>query len=588
MRAVFRSFVAQSAQQPEGWLAALFGVGVVGVWLPGSLFFGTFLTEDLSCVAAGIFTADGHIDYVTATVACTLGIWLGDIGLYLIGWLTTRGLLRWGWARRRMQGMSQSSWRRAFEQHGAKILFTSRFLPGTRVPSYLAAGAIAWPLWRFAAVLGLAVVIWTPLLVGAAAISGKVVLDWLAAWGAYAWVAVPVALVVAWCLLSVLTKLFSWRGRRLLVGRWRRITRWEYWPPVLVFPPVVIDQLCAALVHRTPLVFSACNRGIPFGGLFGESKGDILDLFPEAPRDGVFVADYERLRRSTPIEARVAIVRKFLPAGRCVLKPDQGERGAGVVVIDSEGAAEEWLRSCPYDAIVQAFVAGDEFGIAWSRNPETGSGEIHSIARKVLPSLTGDGVSMVEDLILRGDRTVAMAPLHLRAQASRLAAIPALGERVSLGDLGTHARGATFYDARDLATPSLEAAFERFLADVPGVDFGRFDVRSPSPEALRAGRCIAVLEFNGVTGEAAHVYQPGYPWHRGVVDMIRHLRRATRIGVHNRKNGHAPATLGQLWGVVRDAFRRPKFDPRPADWGEQRPQGTGPEPRCLAPGAPDA
>ena len=105
MRAVFRSFVAQSAQQPEGWLAALFGVGVVGVWLPGSLFFGTFLTEDLSCVAAGIFTADGHIDYVTATIACTLGIWLGDIGLYLIGWLTTRGLLRWGWARRRMQGL---------------------------------------------------------------------------------------------------------------------------------------------------------------------------------------------------------------------------------------------------------------------------------------------------------------------------------------------------------------------------------------------------------------------------------------------------------------------------------------------------
>ena len=111
---VLETIVAQSIQQPDGWLASLFGVGVAGVWLPGSLFFGTFITEDLSCVAAGIFAADGHIDFVTATIACTLGIWLGDIGLYLIGWLTTRGLLRWSWAQRRMAGRAKSSWRRAF------------------------------------------------------------------------------------------------------------------------------------------------------------------------------------------------------------------------------------------------------------------------------------------------------------------------------------------------------------------------------------------------------------------------------------------------------------------------------------------
>lgn len=566
----------------------MFGAGVAGVWLPGSLFFGTFITEDLSCVAAGIFTADGHIDYVTATIACTLGIWLGDIGLYLIGWLTTRGLLRWGWARRRMQGMSKSSWRRAFAQHGAKILFTSRFLPGTRVPSYLAAGAIGWPLWRFAAVLGLAVVIWTPLLVGAAAISGKVVLDWLAAWGAYAWIAVPVALVVAWCVLSVLTQLFSWRGRRLLVGRWRRITRWEYWPPIFVFPPVVLDQLRTAFVHRTPLVFSACNRDIPLGGLFGESKGDILDLFPRCARDGVFVADYQRLQRATAMAERMARVRTFLQSGRCVLKPDQGERGTGVVVVKDEASAEKWLQACPYDAIAQEFIEGDEFGVAWCRNPETGHGEIHSIAYKVLPSLIGDGASTIEDLILKNDRTVAMARFHLKAQAGRLAEVPAVGEQVSLGDLGTHARGATFYDARELTSPALHAAFEDLMAEVPGVDFGRFDVRAPSRAALQAGQAIAVLEFNGVTGEAAHVYQPGYPWYRGVLDMIAHLRRASRIGAHNRKNGHAPATLRQLWGVIRDAFCRPKFDVPPSESATTEPDGASPVSRALAPDVPEA
>ncbi|MCK5944172.1 MAG: VTT domain-containing protein, partial [Planctomycetes bacterium] len=439
---MIRPLLARVAEQHDGWLAALFGAGTAGVWLPGSLFVGTFVTEDLSCVAAGIFAAEGRIDLVSATVACTLGIWLGDIGLYLIGWLSARGLLRWGWARRKMERLGNGSWRRAFEQHGDKILFTSRFLPGTRVPSYLVAGAIGWPLWRFAAVLGVAVVIWTPLLVGAAAVSGKVVLDVLEQWGAYAWFAVPVALLVAWLVLRLLNGLCSWRGRRLLVGRWRRLTRWEYWPPLFVFPPVVLDLLRAAIVHRTPAVFTACNRGIPFGGLFGESKGDILDLLSAAGGD-VSVAAYRRLPRSQAMDERLAQVRPFLTAGRCVLKPDQGERGAGVVVVRTEEQARAWLASCPHDAIVQEFVGGDEFGVAWCRDPRTGRGQIHSVAHKVLPSVVGDGASTLEQLILADPRHVAMAHLHLRRQAPRLHQVPAAGERVALGDLGTHARGAT-------------------------------------------------------------------------------------------------------------------------------------------------
>ena len=579
---MLRTLFSISRQAPEGWLAKLFGAGSAGVWLPGSLFVGTFLTEDLSCVAAGVFTAEGRIDFVTASAACALGIWLGDIGLYLIGWLTTRGLLRWGWARRRMEGLSKGSWRRAFDDHGGKILFASRFLPGTRVPSYLAAGAIAWPLWRFATVLGIAVVIWTPLLVGASAVSGKAVLDVLERWGTYAWFAVPLALLVAWTVLRTITLLVSWRGRRLLYGRWLRLRRWEHWPPVLVFPPVVLDLLRLAFVHRTPAVFTACNRAIPFGGLFGESKGDILDLFPAEPSDGVSVARYRRLPLAQDLEARLAVVREFLVAGRCVLKPDQGERGAGVAVIADEGQARAWLRACPYDAIVQEFVAGAEFGVAWCRNPKTGRGEIHSLAHKVLPELVGDGERNLEELILADDRAVAMARLHLRTHAGRLAWVPAKGERVPLGQLGTHARGATFYDARALASPELHAAFERFLRDVPGVDFGRFDVRAPDAEALRAGRSVRVLEFNGVTGEAAHVYQPGYPWHRGVADMIAHMRRACAIGAANRRQGHRPATLRQLLAVLVSAWRRPGFDYRPTVAGGAEPESGERVSRALS------
>ncbi len=552
--------VLQEPETADSLLAFFEGAS----WLPSALFLGTFVTEDLSCVAGGLLAAEGRVALPVAMAACALGIWVGDVGLYLIGWFTARGLLRWGWARRRLDGLRGNSWSRAFADHGTRILFASRFVPGTRNVCYLTAGAVGWPLPRFMLVMGVAVVLWAPLLVGLSAMSGEVVVELLAGWGAVAWLAVPLALVVAWFVIRTLPLTMSWRGRRILYGRWLRLTRWEYWPPTLVFPPVALDLIRTAIVHRTPAVFTACNCGVPQGGLVGESKGDILDLFGPGDPERVAIARYVRFRGDEhDLPERLAIVRRFLQsgAGCCVLKPDQGEKGAGVAVVRSEAEARAWLEACPFDAMVQEFTPGQEFGVAWSRNPQTGRGEIHSIAHKVLPTVVGDGRRSLEDLILAGERTVAMARHHLAQHADRLEWVPAEGEVVALGDLGTHARGATFFDARALATPELHAAFEDFMADAPDLDFGRFDLRVPSADDLRAGRRIRILEFNGVTGEAAHVYQPGYPWHRGVRDMIAHLRRASAIGAANRARGlRQPAGFRELAGVLWTAWRRPRFE----------------------------
>ena len=97
-----------------------------------------------------------------------------------------------------------------------------------------------------------------------------------------------------------------------------------------------------------------------------------------------------------------------------------------------------------------------------------------------------------------------------------------------------------------------------------------------------------MLEFNGVTGEAAHVYQPGYPWYRGVLDMIAHLRRASRIGAHNRRAGHAPATFGQLWSVLVTAMRRPRFEAPAAEVIPTEPDGSKPVSSALAQDVPEA
>ena len=542
------------------WLAQLLGdFDGTSLWLPLALFLGTFASEDLTCVGAGLLVANGKLSFLLATTSCALGIFVSDLGLYVLGYAVCKGALRWEWVRARVPRARGDRWRQAFDRGGTRFLFASRFLPGTRLPVYLTAGAIGWSFTRFASILAIAAVVWTPILVGLAVGSGQVVVDWLARWGHLAWIAVPVAFLAAWCLTRTVPLLFTWRGRRLLAGRLRRLRHWEYWPIAVVYLPVVAVLLWEALRWRAVAPFTACNPGIPHGGMAMESKGDILDQLPQDTDGAVAVARYARLPIGTPLEQRLAEVEPFLAAGGAVLKPDVGERGSGVAVVQDLVHARAWLEACPADAMVQAYVDGPEFGVVWCRRPD-GSGAIRSIARKVPPSVTGDGTRSLEDLILADPREVAMARFHLRRLATRLDEVPAKGMRVALGELGTHCRGAAFHDARDLEGPELGAALEGFMAGSPGLDFGRFDVRAPSEAAFRKGQGIRVLEFNGVTGEPAHVYQSGYPLLRGWWDLCAHWRAACARGAFNRSRGHRPTSAWGLLKLIGAMRRRPPFD----------------------------
>jgi membrane protein DedA with SNARE-associated domain len=553
-------------------------VAATGVWLPWALFLGTFASEDLTCMAAGALVTEGRLGFWTASAACALGIFVSDLGLYALGRAFAFGTLRSAWLRERLPPLGGGRLEGAFRDHGAKLLFTSRFLPGTRLPLYLAAGAVRYPACRFGAVLAAAAVIWTPAIVGAAAGAGAATSTLLRDYARVAWLALPIALVCGWLVARVMPLLFTWRGRRHLRARLTRLLRWEYWPRTPVYAPVAIVLLVEALRRRTWFAFTACNPGIPLGGLALESKGEILDQLAAGRSRGIGVAPYERLRRESPLAVRLGVVERWLERGPVVLKPDSGERGQGVAVVRDLEHARRWLESCPFDGIVQRWIGGEEYGVVWRRLPGGGS-EIRSIARKVPPALIGDGVHSLHDLILADARTAPMAGFHLARQSARLDVVPGAGERVALGELGTHCRGATFLDARGLRTAALVDAFDEWLRDTGGLDFGRFDVRAPSDDAFSRGESIAVLEFNGVTGEPAHVYQPGYAWVRGLVDLCSHWRAACATGATNIMRGHRPASLRAVLRLLLDLRRRARFEApaaAPAAIGEV---GTAAAPR---------
>src|SRR5207247_3637112 len=69
--------------------------------------------------------------------------------------------------------------RTRFNDHASLKLLASRLVPGTRLPTYLAAGLLSMPLTRFALVTGLAAILWIGGIFAITNLLGSQALIWL-------------------------------------------------------------------------------------------------------------------------------------------------------------------------------------------------------------------------------------------------------------------------------------------------------------------------------------------------------------------------------------------------------------------------
>jgi hypothetical protein len=237
------------------------------------------------------------------------------------------------------------------------------------------------------------------------------------------------------------------------------------------------------------------------------------------------------------------------------LKPDRGERGAGVSIARDDAALERHLRESLEDTVIQAYVPtgalGGEYGVFYYRLPNETRGRVFRITDKRMPVLTGDGVRTLETLILDDPRAVAMARRYIEMQGARAGDIIAAGEQVQLVELGTHSRGSIFLDGSALLTPALEAAIDRISKRFDGFYFGRYDIRTQDTEAFRRGEAFQVIELNGVTSEATSIYDPKYTVTDAYRTLFEQWRLAFRIGAENRARGAKVLGLRDLARLIR-------------------------------------
>ncbi|HVS64444.1 MAG TPA: alpha/beta fold hydrolase [Thermoanaerobaculia bacterium] len=522
----------------------------------------TLISEDLTCIAAGVLVAQGRIGFVPATVACYVGIVIGDLLLFWAGRRIGRPIVRrppfkW-WIDERAIEQS-SKWLRRW---GGPVILLTRTLPGARLPTNVAAGLLRTDFWRFCLYFVVAGLFWTPLLVGASAWLGESFIPRLGQLRHEAIVAVILLALIIWSVRRLVVPLATWKGRRRALGRWRRLRRWEFWPSWVIYPPIVLHVLWLGIRHRCLTLCTAANPLMPAGGIVGESKAAILRAIPAD-----LIPAWRLVPPGEPVE-RAGEVQAFREEHGLeyplVLKPESGERGRDVAVVRSDDDVVRYFETLPRNrpTLVQEHVPGFEVGLFWARGPEDARGEILSLAEKRPPVLVGDGERSLEELILADERAVILADVYLRENPQARELVPALDEPIQLVDVGTHARGSIFLDRHALATEELRssveravARFERPEASDGGFDFGRFDLRFPDQEAVRAGGPFRILEVNGLTSEPAHMYDPRASLRAAWRALALQWSRAFAIGAQRRRAGQRPVTLRELWAIVRRARR---------------------------------
>jgi membrane protein DedA with SNARE-associated domain len=514
----------------------------------------TFVQEDVPTVGAAVLAGAGNLSWKAGFLGCFFGIWIGDALLYLLARGLGRPMLELSWARRFFEPAAVARSEQWFSKRGTWLLLSSRFVPGTRLPTYLAAGFLRLPFARFLAVTGLGVAIWTVGIFILAQRLGPVLVNTLRRWNAGGW-AVLLAVAALLLIIRCARKLQRTNVRYRLsaaLGRW---TRWEFWPAWLFYAPVALNYLRLAIRYRSFTLPTAANPGIFSGGFVGESKIlSLRDLHSTSPE---FTAEAHLLAGNTPSErfnSFNAVRERARLEYPLILKPDVGQRGVGVKLVRTPGEARACLEHATAPMIVQRYAQGpEEVGVFYYRFPHERRGRIFAITQKIFPSVVGDGRSTIEDLIWKDSRARFMAAKYLRRFAARRAEVLPVAQSLRLVEAGNHAQGCIFKDGTHLWTEELERRIDAISKSLDGFFIGRYDIRYSSEEELRAGVDFQIIELNGAASEATSIYDARNSLLSAYRTLFRQWALVFAIADANRGRGSRPTELPLLWRKWRES-----------------------------------
>ncbi len=329
-----------------------------------------------------------------------------------------------------------------------------------------------------------------------------------------------------------------------------KLLNWEYWPMGIVYFPLSVYYLFLSLKAKSFFFFNATNPGLENGGMFFESKAKIYDSLP------VDVTPTTLLCQKT--ESIEDVAKKITYAGLkypIIAKPDRGERGWKVEKITSITDLNSYIKRAPSTFLIQPYIdLSEEYSVFYIRHPKSKTGVITSLTFKNYLSVVGDGISTIDQLIDRHDRSFLKKEQLLQLLGDSTVRVLAAGEKVTLVPFGNHVRGAEFINFNHKISEKLRVSFEEVSKKLEGFYYGRFDVKANSFEDLEAGS-FQIIELNGTGAEPSHIYNPGYNFFKAQKDIFSHYKQMCAIAIQNRTQGATFMTLA----TYRDLKKQEKL-----------------------------
>lgn len=332
----------------------------------------------------------------------------------------------------------------------------------------------------------------------------------------------------------------------------RCVSPYEFLPSWFFYTPVVIQSFFLGIKHFDFALPLIANPSIKLSGMVGESKHDILNL--AGPIAQQWISPFTTITRthdSILQQTKNAIdeINQHQLSFPVVAKPDLGCRGVGVKLIQSPNQLREYFSSFPINArflIQEKAPYSAEAGIFYVRYPNQKKGKIISITLKYSPFVVGDGVSTLKQLIENDRRAGQLAHLYLPRHEDKLNTILEKGKEFQLAFAGSHSRGSIFRDGNQYITDQLAERLDHIFNDLEGFHYGRIDVKFKDINSLMNGGDFTILEINGASSEAAHIWDRNTPLKTIFSTLLLQYKILFEIGALQKKQGHHSPKIKEL------------------------------------------
>ena len=315
-----------------------------------------------------------------------------------------------------------------------------------------------------------------------------------------------------------------------------RLFNWEYWPFNVVYGPLFLYWFFLSLRARSFFFFNTSNPTIKNGGFLMESKKEVYDLIPFEYYPATLL-----FKTSSSTQEILALIKQRNLKYPLIGKPDIGMKGMMVKKLENEKELLSYATNSKVDFLIQEFVSfKNEIGIFYYRYPNEANGHISGIVKKELLTVTGDGISTVEKLLLKNKRAVLQLPTLRIKEKEKMNIILQKEEELIVVPYGNHVRGAKFLDDSNLVDEELTNTIDSICKKVNGFYFGRLDIRYNDWKELKQGKNFSIIELNGSGSEPTHIYDPRHSVFWAWKEIAKHWKILYRISKLNHQLQNAP------------------------------------------------